>query len=75
MSTNVSSSFNAAIRRQISKKVLPLTQRFLIAYQFADKKKMAKLQDERRTRITTKRADKRQTKKKEMAEVQGMVLG
>ncbi len=39
-----------------------------------DEKKMMKLQAERRTRITTKRADKREKKKREVAEVRGMVL-
>jgi N4-gp56 family major capsid protein len=38
----VSSSYQAAIRRQLSKEVLPLTQRYLVAYQFAQKKKLEK---------------------------------
>ena len=42
MATNLSSSYQAAVRRQLSKEVLPLTVRYLIAHQFADKKKMEK---------------------------------
>lgn len=42
MATNVSSSYQAALRRQLSKEVLPLLQRYLVAYQFATKKKMEK---------------------------------
>ena len=42
MPVNVSSQYQSAIRRQLSKKVLPITQRYLVAYQFADKQKMEK---------------------------------
>ncbi len=42
MAVNVSSSNQAAIRRQLSKEVLPLTQRYLVAYQFATKRKLEK---------------------------------
>lgn len=42
MATNLSSSYQAAIRRQLSKEVLPLTQRYLVAHQFATKKKLEK---------------------------------
>jgi N4-gp56 family major capsid protein len=42
MSVNVSSSYQAAIRRQLSKKVLPITQNYLVAQQFAKKEKMEK---------------------------------
>lgn len=42
MPVNVSSNYQAAIRRQLSKKVLPITQATLVAYQFADKQKIEK---------------------------------
>jgi N4-gp56 family major capsid protein len=42
VATNVSSQYAAAIRRQLDKEVLPLTIRYLVGYQFADKKKMEK---------------------------------
>ena len=42
MAVNVSSSYQAAIRRQLSKKVLPITQNYLVAQQFAKKEKMEK---------------------------------
>lgn len=42
MAVNVSSQYAAALRRQLSKEVLPLTQRYLVAYQFAEKKTMEK---------------------------------
>lgn len=40
MATNSSAQYQAAIRRQLSKEVLPLVQRSLVAYQFADKQKI-----------------------------------
>ena len=42
MAVNVSSSYQAAIRRQLSKKVLPITQNYLVLQQFAKKEKMEK---------------------------------
>ena len=42
MATNTSGQYGAAVRRQLSKEVLPLTIRYLIAYQFADKKTLEK---------------------------------
>lgn len=42
MATNTSTNYAAAVRRQLSKDVLPLTQKYLVVYQFADKKKMEK---------------------------------
>jgi N4-gp56 family major capsid protein len=42
MPVNVSSSYQAAMRRQLSKEVLPITQNYLVAQQFAMKKKMEK---------------------------------
>lgn len=42
MAVNVSSSFQAAIRRQLSKKVLPITQNYLVVQQFAKKERMEK---------------------------------
>jgi len=41
-STNTSVQYAAAVRRQLSRDVLPLTVRYLVAYQFADKKTMEK---------------------------------
>lgn len=40
MPVNTSSQYQAALRRQLSKEVLPIAQRSLVAYQFAEKKKM-----------------------------------
>lgn len=40
MAVNSSAQYQAAIRRQLSKEVLPLVQRSLVAYQFADKQKI-----------------------------------
>lgn len=42
MPVNVSSSYQAAMKRQLSRDVLPITQRYLVAQQFAMKKKMEK---------------------------------
>lgn len=42
MAVNTSSQYQAAIRRQLSKEVLPITQRYLVARQFATSKKMEK---------------------------------
>lgn len=42
MPTNVSSQYLATVRRQLDRKVLPITQRYLVAYQFAEKIKMEK---------------------------------
>ncbi len=42
MAVNTSAQYQAALRRQLSKEVLPITQRYLVAYQFAEKKKMEK---------------------------------
>src|SRR5262245_45638604 len=42
MATNTSAQYLGAIRRQLSREVLPITQRYLVAYQFATKKKMEK---------------------------------
>src|SRR5262249_10154411 len=42
MAVNQSSQYQAAVRRQLSKTELPLTQRYLVAYQFADKETMEK---------------------------------
>ena len=42
MATNVSASYQAAIRRQLSREVLPITQRYLVAQQFAKKEKLEK---------------------------------
>lgn len=42
MAVNVSPQYSAAVRRQLSKEVLPLTQRYLVVHQFATKKKMDK---------------------------------
>lgn len=42
MAVNVSGSYQAALRRQLSKEVLPLAQRYLVAYQFATKHTMEK---------------------------------
>ena len=42
MAVNTSSQYQAAIRRQLSKQVLPIVQRSLVAYQFADKQKIEK---------------------------------
>lgn len=42
MPINTSNQYLAAVRRQLSKEVLPLVQRTLVADQFADKKKMEK---------------------------------
>lgn len=39
---NSSTNYGAAVRRQLSREVLPLVQRSLVAYQFATKKKMEK---------------------------------
>jgi N4-gp56 family major capsid protein len=39
---NTSNQYQAALRRQLSKEVLPIVQRSLVAYQFAPKKKMEK---------------------------------
>lgn len=40
MAVNTSSQYQAAIRRQLSKEVLPITQRYLVARQFAKSQKM-----------------------------------
>ena len=42
MATNTSPQYQAALRRQLSKEVLPLSQRYLVAHQFATKKRMEK---------------------------------
>lgn len=42
MAINTSAQYGAAVRRQLSREVLPLVQRTLVAYQFATKKKMEK---------------------------------
>jgi N4-gp56 family major capsid protein len=42
LATNYSASYQAAIRRQLSREVLPITQRYLVAQQFAKKEKMEK---------------------------------
>lgn len=42
MANNTSSQFQAVVRRQLSKEVLPITVRYLVAYQFADKRTMEK---------------------------------
>lgn len=42
MAINASPNYPAAVRRQLSREVLPLVQRTLVAYQFATKKKMEK---------------------------------
>jgi N4-gp56 family major capsid protein len=41
-SLNVSSQYNAAMRRMLSKETLPITVRYLVAYQFATKKRLEK---------------------------------
>jgi N4-gp56 family major capsid protein len=41
-SVNSSSQYQAAVRRQLAKEVLPIVQRSLVAYQFAEKKRMEK---------------------------------
>lgn len=42
MPTNVSSQYGAAVHRQLSKDVLPLTIRYMVAYQFAEKRTLDK---------------------------------
>ncbi len=42
MAINYSGNYGATVRRQLSREVLPLVQRSLVAYQFAEKKKMEK---------------------------------
>jgi N4-gp56 family major capsid protein len=40
MATNVSSQYQAALRRQLAKEVLPIAQRYLVAHQHAVKRRM-----------------------------------
>lgn len=40
MATNVSSQYLAALRRQLAREVLPITQRYLVAHQHAVKRRM-----------------------------------
>lgn len=42
MAVNTSANYQAAVRRQLSREVLPIVQRSLVAYQFAEKKRMSK---------------------------------
>ncbi len=42
MANQTSSQYAAAVRRQLSKQTLPITTRYLVAYQFADKRPMEK---------------------------------
>lgn len=42
MAVNSSAQYQSALRRQLSKKVLPITQRSLVAHQFAQKEKLEK---------------------------------
>lgn len=42
MAVNTSGQYQAAVRRMLSKEVLPIATRYLVAYQFATKKKMEK---------------------------------
>jgi len=42
VAVNTSVQYQAAIRRQLSKETLPITQRYLVAHQFATKKKLEK---------------------------------
>src|SRR5262245_23512591 len=42
MANNTSYQYQGAVRRQLSKEVLPIAVRYLVAYQFADKRTLEK---------------------------------